>query len=58
MFGMALDLFAGELEEARRWFVAPQVALGGAAPIDYAVTDVGSRELETFIGRLEHGIVC
>lgn len=54
--GLALKLFDGELEEARRWLLAPNVALGSEAPVRMASTGVGAREVEHLIGRLEHGI--
>ncbi len=57
LFGHVLDLFEGDLDEAKRWFTAPQQALGGATPLSFARTDIGSREVENLVGRLEYGIV-
>ncbi len=54
--GLALRLFEGDLDNARRWLMTPQVALGGTAPLAYATTDIGVREVENLIGRIEHGI--
>jgi putative toxin-antitoxin system antitoxin component (TIGR02293 family) len=54
--GAALDLFEGDVDEARRWLGAEQVALGGHAPLALLKTDVGAREVEQLVGRLEHGI--
>jgi len=56
MFALACDLFEGDSESARRWLTASQPGLGGATPIEYATTEVGAREVEALIGRLEHGI--
>lgn len=56
VFSRALDLFGGDLPSARGWFLRPQPALGGATPLDYAASELGSREVENLIGRLEHGI--
>ena len=56
IFGRALELFEGDVEEARRWLSAPQAALGGSPPLVVLTTDVGAREVENLIGRLEHGI--
>jgi uncharacterized protein (DUF2384 family) len=36
--------------------MSPQRALGGAVPVDIAKTEVGAREIENIIGRLEHGV--
>ena len=41
---------------ARRWLNSPQVGLGGAVPLDYARTEVGAREVEDLLGRIEHGV--
>jgi len=56
VFGKALELFEGDVQAARRWLAAPQKALGGERPLAAAGTDVGAREVENLIGRLEHGI--
>ncbi|HSW28106.1 MAG TPA: antitoxin Xre/MbcA/ParS toxin-binding domain-containing protein [Longimicrobiales bacterium] len=53
---LALGLFEGDVDPARAWLDQPQMALGQQAPLDLATTDVGSREVERLIGRLEHGI--
>lgn len=53
--GRAVEVF-GSLEEARRWLKTPQVGLGGARPLDYARTEVGAREVEDLLGRIEHGV--
>jgi putative toxin-antitoxin system antitoxin component (TIGR02293 family) len=46
----------GSYEEARRWFKANVRALGGKAPLEYADTEIGAREVEDLLGRLEHGV--
>jgi putative toxin-antitoxin system antitoxin component (TIGR02293 family) len=54
--GLALQLFEGGLEEARVWLLSPHAALGNAIPLEFAANEVGAREVENLIGRLEHGI--
>lgn len=54
--GLALQLFEGDLEEARAWLSRPQPALASVPPIEFTRTEVGAREVENLIGRLEHGI--
>lgn len=56
ILGLATDLFDGDRAAARRWMVAPRTVLGGKAPLELATTDVGAREVEALIGRLEHGV--
>jgi putative toxin-antitoxin system antitoxin component (TIGR02293 family) len=43
-------------DSARAWLRSPQVGLGGAIPLDYAETEVGAREVEDLLGRIEHGV--
>lgn len=57
LFQAALELFEGDAEAARAWFHAPHRSLDGKKPLELASTDVGSREVEALIGRLEHGVV-
>jgi putative toxin-antitoxin system antitoxin component (TIGR02293 family) len=56
LFARALELFEGDAETARSWLADPQPALGGAVPLTVARTEVGAREVEKLIGRLEHGV--
>lgn len=56
LFGRALDLFDGNAEAAKSWLLGPQRALGGAVPLEIARTEVGAREVERLIGRLEQGV--
>jgi len=56
LFAQALELFEGSRDAATGWLVAAQSALGDAAPLDLARTEVGSREVERLIARLEHGV--
>jgi putative toxin-antitoxin system antitoxin component (TIGR02293 family) len=57
ILGRALELFEGDLDGARDWLARPQVGLGGARPFDVVKSEVGAREVEALIGRLEHGVV-
>ena len=56
VYGKALELFEGNVRAASNWLLAPQRGLGGAVPLALAQTDIGSREVERLIGRLEHGV--
>jgi putative toxin-antitoxin system antitoxin component (TIGR02293 family) len=56
IFDNAVNLFEGDVAAARTWLQTPQRGLGGEAPLDFASTEVGAREVENLIGRLEHGI--
>lgn len=52
----AIELFEGNVEEARLWLTSPVAALGERMPLEFASTDAGAIEVEHLIGRLEHGI--
>lgn len=57
VFAKTLDLFEGDAEAARQWFYTPARALGGRRPLDFARTDLGTREVESLIDRLEQGVL-
>jgi len=57
IFGKALELFEGDAEAARQWLANPQSGLGGERPVVLAKTDLGAREVEALVERLEHGIL-
>jgi putative toxin-antitoxin system antitoxin component (TIGR02293 family) len=46
----------GDTSRAQKWFKTPLNALGGKAPLDFADTEVGAREIEDLLGRLEYGV--
>ncbi len=52
----AIELFEGNAEAARNWLGSPAKALAGHTPLDFARTEAGAREVESLIGRLEHGV--
>lgn len=56
VFGAALSLFEGDREAALEWLEEPQLAFGGALPLDIARTEIGAREVEDLAYRLEHGV--
>jgi putative toxin-antitoxin system antitoxin component (TIGR02293 family) len=46
----------GGLDGARSWLSAPARAFNGECPLDYADTEIGAREVEALLGRIEHGV--
>lgn len=56
LVGLALQLFEGNLDQMRAWLKTPHAALAGQPPLEFATTEIGAREVENLIGRLEHGI--
>jgi putative toxin-antitoxin system antitoxin component (TIGR02293 family) len=55
LLGKAVKVF-GDMDDAKRWLNSPQFGLGGAVPLDYAKTEVGAREVENLLGRIEYGV--
>ncbi|PYJ36479.1 MAG: hypothetical protein DME81_10160 [Verrucomicrobia bacterium] len=51
----ATDVF-GEIDKARAWLKHPQYGLGGAVPLDYAETEIGAREVDNLLGRIDYGV--
>jgi putative toxin-antitoxin system antitoxin component (TIGR02293 family) len=55
LMGKAVEVMESA-ENARRWLTSSQVGLGGAVPLEYAETEVGAREVEDLLGRIEYGV--
>ncbi len=56
VFEQAVELFEGDELGARRWLTMAQKALENQTPLAYSRTELGAREVENLIGRLEHGV--
>jgi putative toxin-antitoxin system antitoxin component (TIGR02293 family) len=55
LMGKAVAVLESD-DTARQWLTSPQFGLGGAVPLDYADTEVGAREVEDLLGRIEYGV--
>jgi len=55
LFDSAVEVLGGA-EQARQWFKTPKKALRGYTPLQHVDTEVGAREVEDLLGRLEHGV--
>jgi putative toxin-antitoxin system antitoxin component (TIGR02293 family) len=56
LFEKTVDLFEGDTTAAVKWLSTPRAALDAQTPLEYSRTEVGAREVEDLIGRLEHGV--
>lgn len=56
IYAKALEVFEGDAHAGSNWLASPQTALGGAIPLDLVRTELGAREVETLLDRLEHGV--
>lgn len=43
---------------AASWMQEPNRSLGGEAPLNYADTEAGAREVEDLLGRIAHGVAA
>lgn len=55
LFARASDALGGP-DGARSWLSSPARAFDGELPLDFADTEVGAREVEALLGRIEHGV--
>lgn len=55
LLGLANKVLENE-DDARRWLTSPQFGLSGAVPLNYARTEVGAREVEDLLTRIEYGV--
>lgn len=56
LFEDSLRLFEGDREAAVNWLCTPKKALRNQSPLQFARTEIGAREVENLIGRIEHGV--
>ena len=52
----AIVLFNNDPAAAKTWMTTPQRGLGGAVPLQLASTEIGAREVEDALGRIEDGV--
>jgi len=55
LFQRALEVL-GDMDHAREWLAKPKRALGGVTPVQTARTELGARQVEQLLGRIEHGV--
>ena len=55
LMGRALEVLESE-SNARQWLSSAQYGLGGEIPLQFAETEVGAREVEDLLTRIEHGV--
>ncbi len=46
----------GDTADAAAWLGQGNVSLGGVIPLDLADTELGAREVEDLLGRIEHAV--
>ena len=56
LYTLAYELFEGDQAAAQRWLATVNQALKGKTPLEAGRTEVGAREVENLIMRLERGV--
>jgi putative toxin-antitoxin system antitoxin component (TIGR02293 family) len=56
VFENAVDLFEGDSTNALKWLTTPKRVFENQTPLEYSRTELGAREVENLMGRLEHGV--
>ncbi|GGA58495.1 TIGR02293 family toxin-antitoxin system antitoxin component [Edaphobacter acidisoli] len=56
LYEKSVELLEGDRKAAATWLTSPKKALNHQSPLAYAKTEIGAREVEDLIGRLEHGV--
>jgi putative toxin-antitoxin system antitoxin component (TIGR02293 family) len=57
VFEQALSLFEGNQAAAMRWLETPRPVFGRKSALEFAQTDIGAREVEDTIERIEYGVI-
>lgn len=55
LMARATEVFESE-ESARSWLKRPAMPCAGESPLAFADTEIGAREVEFLLGRVEHGV--
>lgn len=56
LFTLAYELFEGDQAAAQSWLTTENRALKGKTPLEASRTEIGAREVENLIIRLERGV--
>ena len=56
IFELAREVFEDDAA-AREWLREPQMGLGDRTPLDLIRTEIGFREVEDLLGRMEYGVL-
>lgn len=56
IFEKAVELFDGNVDSAIQWLTNPKKAINYEKPLFYSRTELGAREVENLLGRIEYGV--
>ena len=52
----ATEMMQKDEDRAANWLKKPMDIFSGESPLQHAMTEVGSRDVEDLIGRIRHGV--
>lgn len=58
LYSKAVDVFDNRTEYARKWLKEEAYGLDGAIPLEYAKTEIGAKEVEQLLTRIDEGMVA
>lgn len=50
------EVVIGDADLAKQWMQTPRSAFAGKTPLELAGSELGAREVEDLLGRVEHGV--
>lgn len=56
IYARVIEVFESDARAASEWLTTPQTALGGLPPLELVRTELGAREVEALLDRLEQGV--
>jgi putative toxin-antitoxin system antitoxin component (TIGR02293 family) len=56
IYARVIEVFESDARAASEWLTTPQTALGGLLPLELVRTELGAREVEALLDRLEQGV--
>ncbi len=56
IFARAMEVFDNDADVVKRWLKTPARAFDNIPPIGLIETDIGAREVENLLGRIEYGV--
>lgn len=57
VYALAVEVL-GDENRGREWLKKPQYGLGGRIPLEIATTEIGAKEVENLLGRIEYGVLA
>jgi putative toxin-antitoxin system antitoxin component (TIGR02293 family) len=57
VYTLAVEVLADE-DKGREWLKKPQYGLGGRIPLEMATTEIGAKEVENLLGRIEYSVLA